>query len=91
MTLFYTVDEVAVALRVSPGTIRNKLSRGEGADLPPSVRLGRRRLFPQERFEAWLRAHLASDAMSSGESGEPITRAALGRPRLPTSVLERGQ
>ena len=91
MTLFYTVEEVAVALRVSPGTIRNKLSRGRGADLPPSVRLGRRRLFPQERFHAWLRAHEVSGAMPSEESGKPIPRPALGRARLPTSLLERGQ
>ena len=91
MTLFYTVAEVADALRVSAGTIRNKLSRGEGADLPPSVRLGGRRLFPQEQFHAWLRGHDGSGAMSSKESVNPIPGPAHGRPRLPTAPLERGQ
>lgn len=43
---FYTVEEIATLLRISPGTVRNRLSRGK-AQLPPSVLVGRRRLFPR--------------------------------------------
>jgi DNA-binding transcriptional MerR regulator len=49
---FYTIDEVADLLRVRPGTIRNRLWRGD-ATLPPSVRNGRRRLFPVVGYADW--------------------------------------
>jgi hypothetical protein len=49
---FYTVDEVAELLRIRPGTIRNRLWHGD-ATLPPSVRNGRRRLFPVAAYAAW--------------------------------------
>ena len=42
---FYTVEEIAELLRIRPGTVRNRLSY-RGNDLPPSVVIGRRRLFP---------------------------------------------
>lgn len=60
MKPLYTIQELADALRLEPTTIRNKLSRGE--DMPPSVRIGRRRLFPQDELESWLRAHRVSTA-----------------------------
>ena len=46
MRPLYTIQELAHTLRLQPGTVRNKLSRGE--DLPRSVRVGRRRLFPED-------------------------------------------
>ena len=42
---FYTIEEMAELLRVRPGTVRNRLWRGD-TTLPPSVRNGRRRLVP---------------------------------------------
>jgi excisionase family DNA binding protein len=42
---FYTVDEIAELLRIRPGTVRNRISRRDG-HLPPSIVIGRRRLFP---------------------------------------------
>lgn len=49
---FYTIEEVAALLRVRPGTVRNRLWRGDPT-LPPSVRNGRRRLFPVGDYVAW--------------------------------------
>jgi len=49
---FYTVEEIAELLRVRPGTVRNWLSR-RGRDLPPSIVVGRRRLFPLRAYERW--------------------------------------
>ena len=49
---FYTIEEVAELLRVRPGTVRNRLWRGDST-LPPSVRNGRRRLFPVADYIAW--------------------------------------
>jgi DNA-binding transcriptional MerR regulator len=49
---FYTIEEVAELLRVRPGTVRNRLWRGDST-LPPSVRNGRRRLFPVADYIVW--------------------------------------
>jgi excisionase family DNA binding protein len=57
MRPLYTIQELANTLRLQPGTVRNKLSRGE--DMPRSVLVGRRRLFPEEAVEAWLQAQEA--------------------------------
>ncbi len=65
----YTTQELAHALRLRPGTIRNKLSRGE--DLPRSIQVGRRRLFPEHEVEAWLRDHEARSAVTSPTKSVP--------------------
>jgi hypothetical protein len=49
---FYTVAEIAELLRISPGTVRNRLWRGD-RNLPPSALNGRRRLFPVAAYESW--------------------------------------
>lgn len=46
-------------LHISPGTARNRLSRGE--PMPPSVKIGRRRLFPSVELERWLMNKLVSN------------------------------
>jgi hypothetical protein len=55
---FYTIEEMAELLRVRPGPVRNRLWRGD-TTLPPSVRNGRRRLFPVAAYAAW-KARLAT-------------------------------
>lgn len=47
-----TVRDVAERLHISVGTARNRLS--QNFPMPPSLRVGRRRLFPEREFEAWL-------------------------------------
>lgn len=85
MRPLYTIRELAHTLRLQPGTVRNKLSRGE--DMPRSVLVGRRRLFPEDAVEAWLRAQEARQAIPSGEvqatADPPKT---VGRPRRPSNV-----
>jgi hypothetical protein len=49
---FYTVEEMADLLRVRPGTVRNRLLY-RPRDLPPSIVIGRRRLFPLAGYERW--------------------------------------
>lgn len=65
----YTVRELANALRLQPGTIRNKLSRGE--DMPRSILLGRRRLFPEGEVEAWLLAQETRHGLTTVGSSAP--------------------
>jgi len=49
---FYTIGQVAEQLHMTVGTVRNRLCRGE--PMPPSVKVGRRRLFPEEDFKDWI-------------------------------------
>jgi excisionase family DNA binding protein len=85
MRRLYTIQELAQTLRLQPGTVRNKLSRGE--DLPRSVRVGRRRLFPEDAVEAWLQAQEARQAIPS--PANPTTADGpnpAGRPRGPSGA-----
>jgi excisionase family DNA binding protein len=86
MRPLYTIQELANTLRLQPGTVRNKLSRGE--DLPRSVRVGRRRLFPEEAVEAWLQARKArQDATPSPDNQAAVGGPkSIGRPRRPSTV-----
>lgn len=87
MKPLYTIQELAHTLHLQPGTVRNKLSRGD--DLPRSIVVGRRRLFPEDAVEAWLVAqevHQAipsPDAMAPADAPKPI-----GRPRPPLKAQE---
>ncbi|HCS27860.1 MAG TPA: transcriptional regulator [Spongiibacteraceae bacterium] len=49
---YLTYDQVAELLCMSAGGLRNRMSRGE--PMPPSVKFGRRRLFPETAFHKWL-------------------------------------
>ena len=85
MRPLYTIQELAHTLRLQPGTVRNKLSRGE--DLPRSVLVGRRRLFPEDAVEAWLQAQEARQAVPSlGNQAAADAPKAIGRPRGPSSA-----
>ena len=54
---FYTVEEIADLLRIRPGTVRNRLSCRR-RDVPPSIVIGRRRLFPLGDYEVWIKQRL---------------------------------
>ena len=91
MRPLYTIQELAHTLRLQPGTVRNKLSRGE--DLPRSVVVGRRRLFPEDAVEAWLEAQESRQAVPApGNQAAADAPKPTGRPRGPSSsrVAVRG-
>ncbi len=48
----YTLEDIAAELHSTPGTARNGLMLGQ--DMPPSIRIGRRRLFPVTEFDKWV-------------------------------------
>jgi excisionase family DNA binding protein len=54
---FLTVEEIAELLRVTASSVRNRLSRGDPT-LPPSLRVGGRRLFPASGYERWIKTWL---------------------------------
>jgi excisionase family DNA binding protein len=86
MRPLYTIQELANALRLQPGTVRNKLSRGE--DLPRSVRVGRRRLFPEDAVQAWLQEQEARQEVARSPDNQVGAGAPkpVGRPRRPSTV-----
>ncbi len=57
--VYLTIEEISERLHISPGTARNRLSRGD--PMPPSVKIGRRRLFPFSELEKWLVTKLVSN------------------------------
>ena len=91
MRPLYTIQELAHALRLQPGTVRNKLSRGE--DMPRSVLVGRRRLFLEDAVEAWLQGVEARQTVPSSEAQATADPPKpLGIPRRPSksSAPKRG-
>jgi hypothetical protein len=69
---FYTLEEIASELHIAPATARNRLTLG--LPMPPSIRVGRRRLFPVDAYEKWIASQLTrsdgSDAGGDGDSGQ---------------------
>lgn len=57
--VYLTVEEISERLHMSVGTARNRLSKGE--PMPPSIKIGRRRLFPSIELEKWLMSRLVSN------------------------------
>jgi predicted DNA-binding transcriptional regulator AlpA len=49
-----TLSEISKMLRISDHTARNRLSMG--MPMPPSFRVGKRRLFIKTEVEVWLEA-----------------------------------
>lgn len=68
---FYTLEEIARELHIAPATARNRLTLG--LPMPPSIRVGRRRLFPVDEYEKWIASQLmrsdGSDGADDDESG----------------------
>lgn len=73
---FYTLEKVSDELHISPGTARNRLATGK--DMPPSIRVGRRRLFPVAEFEKWVTKVVAP--IQNEIARENVTKK-RGRPR----------
>jgi len=57
---YLTLEQVSERMHIKAGTARNRLSRGE--PMPPSVKVGRRRLFPEDEFDRWMATHLCASA-----------------------------
>ena len=57
-----TVEELAQFLRTSKNRIYNLISQGgEGKDIPRSIRVGRRRLWPKSTVVVWMNDQIKND------------------------------
>lgn len=77
MSKFMTISDVARELHISLGTARNRISKNEL--MPPSIRVGRKRLFPTTEFEKWV------NELTKNISGPDLPKkdkSSHGRPRI---------
>lgn len=77
---FYTLEEIARELHIAPATARNRLTLG--LPMPPSIRVGRRRLFPVDEYEKWIASQLTHSG--EGEAAGDTTEVADRRPHGPS-------
>jgi predicted DNA-binding transcriptional regulator AlpA len=70
-----TLAEISKMLRISDHTARNRMSLG--MPMPPSFRVGKRRLFMKADVEKWLESQKT-------EPGSPAKKSAAD---LPTNLL----
>lgn len=63
MNKFYTVEQVASILQINIRTLQNRISlQNRKSDneqqkellAPPSIKIGRKRLFPVQKLEQWI-------------------------------------
>ena len=89
------VKQVAELLNTTPQSVRNQVSRGgEGVSIPPSFKLGARRVWLREQVDAWLREKAGIVAPPVAKPGRPTKveqaqRRRVGKrasPPLPESV-----
>ena len=59
MSEYLTVKQVSKKLHMSVGTIYNRLSAGR--NMPATIQIGRRRLFPTAEFDEWMKSHTAAN------------------------------
>lgn len=76
-TRFLSLSELATVLKLATGTVRNRLSRGE--PMPPSVLIGRRRLFPIAGVDQWI-DELCRRGARLDDQVEPTSSTATAQP-----------
>lgn len=81
---FYTLEEIANELHIAPATARNRLTLG--LPMPPSIRVGRRRLFPVDEYERWIASQLTHSGGSEAalDATEDAARDQHGPSHDPT-------
>lgn len=67
---YLTIEEISSEMRISVGTARNRLACSR--PMPPSLKAGRRRLFPEDEFEKWM-DDLMGKSMQ-GQSCEEVSK-----------------
>ena len=76
---FFTLDEIATLLRVRVSAVRARLGRNDPG-LPPSLRIGGRRLFPRALYLEWRQRLLRTEtALPVG--GTPTVTCVASNPK----------
>jgi len=87
-----TVEELAEELAMTPGSLRNLLSRPNGRlTLPPSFRIGKRRFFPAEEVEKWIEEKILQVQGKEEENKATAPPRGPGRPSKRESLAKAHQ
>lgn len=81
---FLTLEDVAIQLHWTPGTARNRISRGES--MPPYIKIGHRLLFPVPDFEMWINNHIVCADIKTRPAAAKIIRGKRGNNGLARSA-----
>lgn len=73
------LEEVCKSLKITIQTGRNRLSKG--LPMPPSFRIGRRRLFIESEIEKWLTEQAGIDSGNARHQETIVNNTSRGRPR----------
>ncbi|MCX7189142.1 MAG: hypothetical protein NTU92_02045 [Methylotenera sp.] len=73
------LEEVCKSLKITIQTGRNRLSKG--LPMPPSFRIGRRRLFIESEIEKWLIEQAGIDSGNVRHQETIVNNTPRGRPR----------
>ncbi len=73
------LEEVCKSLKITIQTGRNRLSKG--LPMPPSFRIGRRRLFIESEIEKWLIEQAGIDSGNTRHHETMVSNTSRGRPR----------
>ncbi|WP_370167099.1 helix-turn-helix transcriptional regulator [Marisediminitalea sp.] len=77
---FLTTRELAKLLRTSTGHIYNMLSKGHaGQEIPPSLKLGRRRLWSKKEVQKWLHTRISLPHEENDISDTSIQKRKLNK------------
>lgn len=80
MTEVLNVKQIAELLNTTPQSVRNQISRGrEGISVPPSFRLGARRVWLRDAALSWLREKAGVNEPLKTKPGRPTKIEQLQR------------
>ncbi|WP_268167441.1 helix-turn-helix domain-containing protein [Roseateles hydrophilus] len=75
-----TISDVAKLLHITEESARNRISAGQA--MPPSFRVGRRRLFMREHVEQWLTARIGHPGALAGVGAAGASSGIPAAPQL---------
>lgn len=87
-----TLEEFATELAMTPGSLRNLLSRPNGhLTLPTSFRVGKRRFFVAEEVEKWIEQKILQARGKEAENKASTPPRGPGRPSKRESLAKAQQ
>lgn len=80
MNKLLTADELAAFLRTSRAQIYNTINKGgDGVDIPQSIQIGRRRLWPKSAIDSWVEYKLSERKDKTSESKAQVLKKTINR------------
>jgi len=81
---FFDAAELAARIGSTAKSVLNRADRA-GVDLPPSVHIGRKRLWPRVAYEQWVAQKLEKAGITQPAAADTVARSGLG---IPESIIQ---